>query len=142
MGATCKIAVEECSIFAVNFPYHSFTWFWLPSSFMRKSRISRFYQSRYFALYFLIRNFLIRDFHILPNGSRHRLDLKTLFLCWPFFGGHLFDQLLWSIFQSSFTHITQYLMEIWTHRSRGKTFISPQLYHQATAAVLLHFFSD
>ena len=33
-------------------------------------------------------------------------------------------------------------MEIWTHRSRGKTVISPQLYHQATTAGYFDDFDD
>ena len=99
----------------------------------------------------LFDHLLLSIFHSLVTHITHYKS------CWTFCVGRYTSQLLSSpaivkaciinprrdrcstiwIVTSSFLHWTintPYLTEIWTHSSRGKTVISPQLYHQATTA--------
>ena len=118
------------------------------------------FKIRYYLLKSALNEPLRSDF-TWHHSSYQILDLLSLFFFWgPFLWGDIFLTTFYGLYFSHYfytcytfqimlsvwvaIHVLHsrhflsgvYLTDIWTHRSRGKTNISPQLYHQATTAGL------
>ena len=118
------------------------------------------FKIRYYLLKSALNEPLRSDF-TWHHSSYQILDLLSLFFFWgPFLWGDIFLTTFYGLYFSHYfytcytfqimlsvwvaIHVLHsrhflsgvYLTDIWTHHSRGKTNISPQLYHQATTAGL------